>query len=333
MRVIAGKYKGRRLTSPEGNNVRPTTDRIKETVFNILQWEVEGAVCLDLFAGSGALGIECLSRGAKEVVFVDKSPQSVDLVKTNLKGIDGNYRVLSSDFLSALRSFDTKFDLIFIDPPYQSNLGLIAVEYILDKELLKEGGIIYFEHGDEITFTAPKGYKTRTKKMGYTIGEFITKKRVAMLTGSFDPITKGHEALIDEGLMHFDEVVVACLVNEEKEYFFTPEERVAIVSATIKDKKGVRAIYSTDMAVDVAKREGAEVFIRGVRGDEDRAYEEEIKQYNLTHGGVDTIIYELDTLHTVSSTRAREEILKGDYRSIPASAVLTLDQIVKNKMK
>ena len=333
MRVIAGKYKGRRLTSPIGDAVRPTTDRIKETVFNVLQWQVEGAVCLDLFAGSGALGIECISRGAKEVVFVDKSPMSVDLVKTNLKGIDGEYRVVASDFLSALRSFDTKFDLVFIDPPYKSNLGVIAVEYILERGLLQDDGTIYFEHGDEITFTPPKGYKTRTKKMGYTIGEFITKNRVAMLTGSFDPITKGHDALIDEGLNLYDEVIVACLVNEEKEYFFTPEERLEIVDATIKDKKGVRALFSKDMAVDVAKREGAEVFLRGVRGDEDRAYEEEIRQYNLTHGGIDTVILELDTLHTVSSTRAREEIVRGDYHSIPASAVLTLDKIVKNKMK
>ena len=333
MRVIAGKYKGRRLTSPIGDAVRPTTDRIKETVFNVLQWQVEGAVCLDLFAGSGALGIECISRGAKEVVFVDKSPMSVDLVKTNLKGIDGEYRVVASDFLSALRSFDTKFDLVFIDPPYKSNLGVIAVEYILERGLLQDDGTIYFEHGDEITFTPPKGYKTRTKKMGYTVGEFITKNRVAMLTGSFDPITKGHDALIDEGLNLYDEVIVACLVNEGKEYFFTPEERLEIVDATIKDKKGVRALFSKDMAVDVAKREGAEVFLRGVRGNEDRAYEEEIRQYNLTHGGIDTVILELDTLHTVSSTRAREEIVRGDYHSIPASAVLTLDKIVKNKMK
>jgi pantetheine-phosphate adenylyltransferase len=169
--------------------------------------------------------------------------------------------------------------------------------------------------------------------MGYTVGEFITKKRVAMLTGSFDPITKGHEALIDEGLNLYDEIVVALLVNEEKEYFFTPDERLEIVRATIKDKKGVRALYSTDMAVDVAIREGASVFLRGVRGDDDRAYEEDIRQYNLTHGGIDTVILELDTLHTVSSTRAREEIMAGDYHSIPVSAVLVLDKIMKDKNK
>lgn len=76
MRIISGKYRGRKLISPSDDSVRPTTDRIKETVFNILQWEVPGARVLDLFCGSGALGIECLSRGAAEVVFVDKTPRA-----------------------------------------------------------------------------------------------------------------------------------------------------------------------------------------------------------------------------------------------------------------
>ena len=102
MRVVAGRYRGKKLLSPADDSVRPTTDRIKETVFNILQWEVEGARVLDLFAGSGALGIECLSRGAEEVVFVDKSPSSVALIKENLKGIQGNFRVVTADFAGVL---------------------------------------------------------------------------------------------------------------------------------------------------------------------------------------------------------------------------------------
>ena len=142
MRVISGKYRGRRLFSPEGDLVRPTTDRIKETIFNVLQFRVQDAVCLDLFAGSGALGIECLSRGAKEVVFGDKSPQSIDLVKRNLQGIEGNYRVIAGDFLSVLGGLNTKFDLVFIDPPYKSNLGGIAVEYVINKGLLRDDGVI-----------------------------------------------------------------------------------------------------------------------------------------------------------------------------------------------
>ncbi len=332
MRIIAGKYKGRRLLSPKDDSVRPTTDRIKETVFNVLQFKVAGATCLDLFAGSGALGIECISRGAKEVVFGDKSPDSIALVKENLKGISGDYRVIGGDFLSVLRGLGGKFDLIFIDPPYKSNLGIIAVEYVVDNDMLSDDGVIYFEHGTEIRFVPPKGYKTRTKKMGYTVGEFITKSTVAMMTGSFDPMTKGHEALLDKALSIYDEVVVACLVNEEKEYFFSPNERIDIVKATIADKKGARVVYSTDMAVDTAIREGATVFVRGVRNDTDRQYEQWMRDYNLTHGGVDTHVLQLDGYEELSSTRAKEELKKGDFRSIPSSAILTVQQILSKKI-
>ncbi len=331
MRIISGKYKGRRLLSPDGDLVRPTTDRIKETVFNVLQFKVAGAKCLDLFAGSGALGIECLSRGAKEVVFADKSPDSINLVKANLKGIEGNFRVVGGDFLSVLRGLNTKFNLIFIDPPYKSNLGTIAVEYIVERDLLEDGGVIYYEHGTEIDYVPPKGYKTRTKKMGYTVGEFISKSTTAMMTGSFDPMTKGHEALLDEALSRYDHVVVTCLVNEEKEYFFTPEERLEIVESIIKDKKGARVVFSTDMAVDTAKREGATVFVRGVRNEKDREYEEFMRDYNLTHGGIDTEIIELGSFEDLSSTRAREELKNGDFRSIPGQAVITVQEIVNKK--
>lgn len=331
MRVIAGKYKGRRLLSPKGDLVRPTTDRIKETVFNVLQFRVSGARCLDLFAGSGALGIECLSRGASEVIFADKAPSSVDLVKENLKGIEGNHQVIAGDFLSVLRSVSGKFDLVFIDPPYKSNLGQIAVEYILDKDMLADDGVIYFEHGDEISFTPPKGYKTRTKKMGYTIGEFISKSTTAMMTGSFDPFTKGHEALLEEGLSRYDNVVIACLVNEEKTYFFTPDERVEIITSAVKDKKGVSVVYSTEMAVDVAKKTGSTLFLRGIRNDKDREYEEEMRQFNLTHGGIDTDIVCLDRYENLSSTLVREELQNGDFRHIPAGAVETVIEILKNK--
>ena len=331
MRVIAGKYRGKRLSAPKGDNVRPTTDRIKETVFNILQFKIAGARCLDLFAGTGALGIECLSRGADYVLFSDKSPESVSFINENLKGIDGNYKVVTGDFLGVLRTLGDKMDIIFVDPPYNSKLGQIAVEYIIEKDLIKEDGVIYYEHGDEIEFTPPKGYKTRTKKMGYTIGEFITKSKIAMLTGSFDPMTKGHEALLDEALQRYDEIVVACLVNEQKTYFFTPEERVKIAESVVSDKKGVRVVYSEDMAVDTARREGAAVFIRGIRNDSDMAYEEEMRQYNLEYGGIDTDIIKLDGYEDISSTSVKEEIAKGNYKHIPASAIFTVMDIVSKK--
>lgn len=98
------KIQGQNLASPKDDRVRPTTTRIKETLFNVLQGYSRDAVVLDLFAGSGALGIECISRGAKEVVFVDNSKDSIELVRKNLQGIEGNFKVVNSDFSGALRN-------------------------------------------------------------------------------------------------------------------------------------------------------------------------------------------------------------------------------------
>ncbi len=333
MRIISGKYRGRKLFSPSTDEVRPTTDRIKETVFNVLQFNVNGAKCLDLFSGSGALGIECISRGAKEVVFSDKNGDSLALTKKNLKGIEGDYRIMAGDFVSVLNSLSCnheKFDLIFIDPPYGTMLGEIAIDIVAKKGLLNYDGIVYFEHESKKDFTPPTGMKTRTKKMGYTTGEFVSNKTVAMVTGSFDPITKGHEAVIDRATALFDEVVVACLVNPLKQYYFTPEERLALVQATIGNKKGVRAVFSRSSAVECAKNENASVFVRGLRSEKDLPYEEEMKAYNLQYG-IDTVFVETGEFCDVSSTRAKEEIKNGHFRLVPNDAIMKLKEILENK--
>lgn len=331
MRIIAGKYRGKKLFSPSDDKVRPTTDRIKETIFNVLQFKVEDATVLDLFSGSGALGIECLSRGAKDVVFVDKSQTSIDLTKRNLKGVDGEYRIICSDFLGALNSLGGKFDLIFLDPPYDTNLGEVAIDVIVKKGLLSDDGVIYFEHSKNKEYTPPVGYKTRTKPMGYTVSEFISKKSVAMMTGSFDPITKGHMALLDYALSRYDEVVIACLVNPDKNYFFSAEERVEIIESAVEGVKNVKIVFSEGSAVDVAREIGATVLLRGVRNETDCKYEEEMREYNLTHGGIDTDIAVLDGYKAVSSTKAKEEILNSDFRSLPAGAIITVENILKTK--
>ncbi|MCQ2602833.1 MAG: 16S rRNA (guanine(966)-N(2))-methyltransferase RsmD [Clostridia bacterium] len=330
MRVISGKYKGRKLFSPSDDNVRPTTDRIKETVFNILAFQIDGARVLDLFAGSGALGIECISRGASAVVIADKAQTSLDLVRKNLKGIDGKYSVLFGDYLKVLGGIKGQFDLIFIDPPYDGNMGETAVNYIIEHNILAPNGTIYFEHSKEKEFVAPSGYKTRTKPMGYTVAEFIKKKTVCMLTGSFDPITIGHEALIDFATAKYDEVIIACLVNPDKEYMFTPDERLSIVNAAIVGRNNVRAIYAEGLAVDVAKAQGADILLRGVRNETDEKYEQEMKAYNLNLG-VDTDIVTLDILNNVSSTLVREQLKNNDFSLLPKGAVETVKNILKTK--
>lgn len=124
MRIITGSARGRRLLSPEGFDVRPTTDKVKESLFNILQFELEGREVLDLFAGSGQLGLEALSRGAKSAVFVDSSPRSLDIVKKNIRltGMEAQASAVAGDAFSFLAVTDRKFDLVFLDPPYDHKL-------------------------------------------------------------------------------------------------------------------------------------------------------------------------------------------------------------------
>lgn len=333
MRIVAGRYRGRRLTPPSDDSVRPTTDRIKETVFNILQWDVEGARVLDLFAGSGALGIECLSRGAAEVVFADKSPASVALIRQNLKGIEGSYRVLTADFTGVLRSGEDKFDLIFIDPPYKSGLGELAVDAAFDLGRVAEGGTVVYEHSSELPFKcAREDLKVRTKVMGSVTVEFIRKKTTGLVTGTFDPVTKGHMEVIEEALHLFDEVVVAVLVNPEKQCMFTPEERLALLNAALSGNTRVKTLYSEDYAVDVARRVGADKLVRGVRGEGDEAYENAMAEYNRSHG-FDTVFVTPERYANVSSTRARELISKGDFRLLPENAIITAEEIIRRKGK
>lgn len=333
MRIVAGRYRGRKLTPPSDDSVRPTTDRIKETVFNILQWDVEGARVLDLFAGSGALGIECLSRGAAEVVFADKSLASVALIRQNLKGIEGSYRVLTADFTGVLRSGEDKFDLIFIDPPYKSGLGELAVDAAFDLGRVAEGGTVVYEHSSELPFKcAREDVKVRTKVMGSVTVEFIRKKTTGLVTGTFDPVTKGHMEVIEEALRLFDEVVVAVLVNPEKQCMFTPEERLALLNAALSDNTRVKTLYSEDYAVDVARRVGADKLVRGVRGEGDEAYENAMAEYNRAHG-FDTVFVTPERYADVSSTRARELISKGDFRLLPENAIITAEEIIRRKGK
>ena len=145
MRIISGKYRGLKLAEFEGEDVRPTADRVKESLFNIISDRVAGARVLDAFCGSGSLGIECLSRGAEFVHFNDKSAASIGLLKKNLAKLKAeNYAITNYDFSRCLSDSD-KFDIIFIDPPYRLSVGIEALELVSKNQLLSEGGIAVFE--------------------------------------------------------------------------------------------------------------------------------------------------------------------------------------------
>ncbi len=146
MRVITGAARGRRLETLEGEDVRPTTDRIKEAVFSIIQFQTEGRVFLDLFAGSGQMGIEALSRGAKQAIFVDSAKKAADTVRRNLKTtrLEENAKVFQTDFRSFLTVNAAKIDIAFLDPPYRTGLLQQALPAVTG--CMNDTGIIIAEN-------------------------------------------------------------------------------------------------------------------------------------------------------------------------------------------
>jgi len=183
LRVIAGEYRGRRLDRIEGMDIRPTTDMVKESLFNILGAAVIDSVFLDLFGGTGGIGIEALSRGAKHVVFIDSSIKSVKVLKGNLERLDikNNVEVFNTDYstaVSKLHKFGKEFDIIFIDPPYSVGIAQDALKQINEHPILSQSGLIIVEHDtkDEMPESLGKLYMYRSKQYGNTALSFYAYK-------------------------------------------------------------------------------------------------------------------------------------------------------------
>jgi len=153
LRVISGSARGKKLLCANGNDIRPTLDRVKESVFNMIAFDVPDAHVLDLFSGSGALGIEALSRGAASCTFVDNAKDSLLITKTNLEAthLDSSAVVVSADSIDFLTKTDKKFDIIFIDPPYESDLYEKSLFKIKENRLLTGSGFIVLEYDTETT--------------------------------------------------------------------------------------------------------------------------------------------------------------------------------------
>lgn len=154
MRVISGLYKGRNLKGFDIDGTRPTMDRVKESIFSSIQNYLDEAICLDLFSGSGNLGIEALSNGADTCYFVDINKKAINTIKENIDSLNiTNHVVMNSDYKDALEHFknnNIKFDLVFLDPPYKLNVIDNIINYILDNNLLNEKGLIICEFDSDI---------------------------------------------------------------------------------------------------------------------------------------------------------------------------------------
>lgn len=152
MRIISGKARGTKLYTLDGENTRPTLDRVKESIFSIIQSQIEDAEILDLFSGSGAIGLEFLSRGAKNAVLCDNSKDAINIIKKNIDKthLEDKVEIVNSDFEKCLDKISNrKFDIIYLDPPYDTNYICKAIKKILKLNLTKEESLIIIETDDE----------------------------------------------------------------------------------------------------------------------------------------------------------------------------------------
>lgn len=183
MRIIAGKYKGIPLKTPKGQNTRPTPSRLRETLFNIIQHKIAGSTFLDLFAGSGIMGFEAISRGANSATLIDSDYHSVQTIKKNIMhlNVKDQVQIVKDDVIHTLERYakqSKQFDVIYADPPYQTEveyrgntqlLSMLVLQMVDANEILKKGGLVFIEEGKEmpIDSTHLKHLTfNRTKKCG-----------------------------------------------------------------------------------------------------------------------------------------------------------------------
>ena len=339
MRVIAGKYRGRRLLSPEGNDVRPTTDKIKEALFSILQSEVEDAVVIDLFSGSGGLGIEALSRGAKKAYFCDIDYRSVNLTKENLSFVpSAEYELIKGDYADCLRRLaarGVKADIILCDPPYKLRKGAEILSAIEKTGILNDGGTVTIERAPEDGAVEEGAFfLVDTKKYSNTSIDVLKKYTKAAVTGTFDPFTLGHKYLVEEGLKRYDAVYVVILKNPDKEECFFEDDRKKVAEISLREyKRRVKVDAYDGYAIEYCKNHGIPCIIRGVRGEKDEAYEKEMADWNREHGGIETLLLP-SPIPYISSTEVKKRLegIEGEpalYDMLEPDAIDYLRKIAK----
>lgn len=174
MRVIGGKYRGKKLIPPKNDDIRPTTDKARESLFNMLQYYIYGSSFLDLFSGSGAVSIEAISRGASLVTLIEKSRESIKTINANLNLIadeKGKAELINSDVISFLQTTKAKFDIIFADPPYAYEKTNQIIELISTRKLLEDDGVVIIETDKKENLVIPNDMYIEKEKI-YSISKF-----------------------------------------------------------------------------------------------------------------------------------------------------------------
>lgn len=334
MRVIGGKLRGRKLLSPKGNEVRPTSDMAKQGVFNVLQFDIEGSRFVDLFSGSGAIGIEALSRGAAEVVFCDNGREGITLTNENLrlvKDLKGaRYRLVSRDWRDCLRTLSGKWNYIFCDPPY-GTVDIADIAAVVKRTgILEDDGMLVFEHDSDAPCVTPEGFElVKSRRYGRITVEFFAHvAEICALTGSFDPFTVGHRTLAEQAAERYGKVVVVVAVNENKQGLFSLKERAEIARASVADIEGATVEICPGMVWEFCRDKGIGTIVRGWRNAEDLAYEREMAAFNKEHGGIETVLIEAKGEYADIHSHSVRELLEkgGDIGAyvVPAAQPLIL---------
>lgn len=177
MRIIAGKFKGLTLYTFSDDNIRPTADKVRQAVFNIIQFEIKDSKFLDLFAGTGGVSLEAISRGANYVATVEKDKRSIRLINKNFNKAGAGCNLFSVDYKLAIKKFgekESKFDFIYIDPPFNANFITTAINEICKYEILESSGTIIIEHDLSTKFDIPNAlYIEKYKKYGNVAVTFL----------------------------------------------------------------------------------------------------------------------------------------------------------------
>lgn len=332
MRIIAGEARGIRLTDvPPG--VRPTSDRIRESVFNRLGQFFEGGAVLDLYAGTGALGIEALSRGCERAVFVERDRKAVQAIQENLRKtrFEGSARVLREDVnrtLDRLVEGGEQYNLIFLDPPYRIAGTEVGGALARLHSLLTPDGRVVVESGG-LPLETISGLKGDSRRYGGTVITIFERSEpemnIAVCPGSFDPVTEGHLDIIRRASGIFDHVVVAVGGNIRKHSHLSAEERARLIEKVTGEFDNVSVEVMEGLLVNFAREQGARVIVKGLRAVSDFESEFEQAQLNRTlYPELETVFIMSAAEHSFLSSSAVREIasLGGDVQKLVPDGIL-----------
>jgi pantetheine-phosphate adenylyltransferase/16S rRNA (guanine(966)-N(2))-methyltransferase RsmD len=332
MRIIAGSARGTRL-APVPRGVRPTADRVRESLFNSLGQFFEGGSVLDLYAGTGALGIEALSRGFDRAVFVERDRKVRDVILDNLRRtrFSKQAEVICGEVEGALEVLEQRgeaFDLIFADPPYRIAAAEVGGNLYRLRSLLAPRGRVVIESG-EAPVEVAGGRKGVTRRYGGTFITILGRSELTMIVavcpGSFDPVTTGHLDVIRRACKIFDHVVVAVGANRRKQARLDSVQRARLIEKVTADVDNVSVEVMEGLLVDFAREQGAQAIVKGLRAVSDFESEFEQAQLNRTmFPELETVFIMASAEHSFLSSSAVREIasLGGDVRGLVPDGIL-----------